>query len=168
MNVEDLFEMSGPVAERPTAENIERVEAACGVRFPPDYVAFVKHYGSGSLEDVLWVLNPASRFPTLDVVYQARLVREAISAGLEFPEPVFPWGVTFNGDYLLWDTSHEDPRRWSTVVRAARQPWFEKFPCGCIEFLSGIFRGRHQSEIIGEVAIGESRRPCFEPRPVMS
>lgn len=129
-------------------------------QLPEDYREFLECFGSGCLNDFIWVFNPASRNRHLQLVARNERIlsalRELRAGGEECPYPLWPeprgllsFGVTDNGDYLFWLTTGE-PRHWPVVVNAGREPTYEEFSCDMTDFLAGIVTGRLRSSILPE------------------
>jgi len=108
--LERLRELLPPPAEpvepgRP--DSWPAVEATLGTRLPRDFKAFAERYGSGKVDDFLYLFNP-------------------FAAGQDgnlplFPEHggVLPLGRTDNGDELYWVTDG-DPDDWPVALLASR------------------------------------------------
>ncbi|WP_161602071.1 SMI1/KNR4 family protein [Tautonia marina] len=127
-------------------EGFAAVETRLALELPNDYKRLVCAYGSGSWKGFLWVLNPFSPNPYLNLLEQAqrhldaeRVIRAGWPADAPFalyPERggLFPWGMTDNGDRLYWLTEG-DPGYWPTVVYESRGPRYDFHRLGCCEFL---------------------------------
>ena len=68
------------------------------------------------------------------------------------PGGLFPWGVTANGEDLLWKTAG-DPDRW-TVVAIGRSCGTEAFDLSMSRFLAAVLRGDIRPEFLGAGALG--------------
>jgi hypothetical protein len=137
----------------------DSTETRLGTGLPSDYKAYIEMYGTGRLDGFIWVLNPFSRNPNLNLMTKGdaalRTLRELQSKHeCEVPYPLYPeaggllpWGITDNGDVLYWLTAGE-PKEWPVVLNAARDARTERHEGGMAAFLvrvlsadvvSGIF-----------------------------
>jgi hypothetical protein len=111
------------------------VEAALGIGLPDDFKAFTELYGSGKVDDFLYLFNPFAEGQDGNLLFEKDRVlaayaetRAKFPARLPlppFPEQggVLPLGRTDNGDELYWVTGG-DPGGWPVALlesRAARQ-----------------------------------------------
>jgi hypothetical protein len=145
----DLMSPPTKPSDPPTPEGWDEVEAALGFKLPGDYKQFVSTFGTGAVDGFLWVLNPFSRNPHLNLIEDARSTlsaeREfAEEAGPRIPYPLypdanglFPWGGTDNGDVLYWLRTG-DPTAWSVVVRESRGPDWCEYKMSTTEFLACV------------------------------
>jgi SMI1-KNR4 cell-wall len=131
--------------ESPSKADWKIVESKWCV-LPTDFKSFVTEYGTGSIDGFIWIFNPASRNPNLDLVQQISRQIEALrgstSVGLTaFPQSggILPFGLTDNGDLLAWKVQGI-PDSWGIVVVDSRAPSYEKFDRGFSDFLVGILR----------------------------
>jgi hypothetical protein len=111
------------------------VEATLGTPLPGDFKAFTERYGSGKVDDFLYLFNPFAEGQDGNLLFEKDRVlaayaetRAKFPARLPlppFPEEggVLPLGRTDNGDELYWVT-RGDPGDWPVALlesRAARQ-----------------------------------------------
>lgn len=134
------------------------VEAKLGTGLPGDYKAYIEAFGTGCLDDFIWVFNPFSRNPNLNLLTRSEAALRALKElqsqhADEVSYPLFPaaggllpWGATDNGDVLYWLTMGQ-PDEWSVVVNAARDPRTEQHPAGMSVFLAKILKGAIVSRI---------------------
>lgn len=113
-------------------------------RLPNDFKEFVTEYGSGCIDDFLWVFNPASSNENLNlstqVTRQLTALGEVPIVGLDLGSDrryILPFGITDNGDVLAWKVS-TDRREWHVVVIDSRAPKYEEFTMGFAEFLCAL------------------------------
>lgn len=156
-------------SEVPTPETWSDTERQLG-QLPEDYKAFLGRFGTGTIGDFIGILNPASKNPHLNLLVKGRAILSALielrDGGEPCPYPLFPdpggllpFGVTDNGDMLLWLTAGE-PRRWSVVVNAGREPTYETFECDMTDFVAGILTGRLHCSVFPDLL---SSVPTFAP-----
>lgn len=99
--------------ETPGAEGWEPVVHSLGFAPPDDYREFIESYGSGSIADFLWVLNPFSLNPNLNLIQRGRRVLDSLrdispeDDGVPYPihpssNGIYPWAITDNGDAMYW------------------------------------------------------------------
>jgi hypothetical protein len=120
-----------------------------GFELPEDYKRFITTYGTGNIDNFLWVLNPFSGNDHMNLITQARVQIDAQRQFAElsgtinpyplYPEPnaLFPWGITDNGDVLYW-LRKGAPANWLVVVSDSRASRWRDFPLSTIGFLVGI------------------------------
>ena len=156
-----------------TARDWTAIEGQVGSLLPPDYKQFVEAYGPGRIADFLMVFTPfaanANADLTQQVGRQVGALRQLRDAGQTseyplFPEPggLMPWGVTDNGDILLWLRSGE-PAAWPVVISVSGDIEFERFDLTMSSFLAQVLGGAVRTETFPEDFPGEAR--SFEPLP---
>src|SRR6266850_5784244 len=97
---------------RPPAQPVDaqgdwgEVVSRLGFSLPVDYMQFVESFGSGSLDDFIWVLNPFATNRNLNLLYHLTRVLGGLRGLKEMhpdlvpypplfePGGPFPWGVT--------------------------------------------------------------------------
>ena len=175
--VERLRQLLPPPADpvepgRP--EGWAEVEAALRTGLPSDFKAFTELYGSGTVDDFLYLFNPFAAGPDGNLLAE----KDRVLAGYRqtrarfperlpmppFPEPggVLPLGRTDNGDELYWVTQG-DPDGWPVALlesRAARQ---EVHPMPVTEFLAALAANQLTSRILPGDLIG---RPSHQVTPL--
>jgi hypothetical protein len=141
----------------PTESDWRAVEGALGFALPQDYKDFVDIYGSGSVDGFLWVLNPFSRNPNLNLFDQAKSRLNAQRGfskdfGGKAPYPLhpdanglFPWAVTDNGDVFYW-LCKGLPSAWRVVICDSRCSRWQTFDAGVGEILKGIVKNELRIE----------------------
>jgi hypothetical protein len=151
MSVIDLAKLITPPtspSEAPQQHEWPQIEAQLGTSLPADYKDFLRLYGTGKIDDFIWIFNPSSRNENINLATQLRVQLAALSelqAYEEvllyklFPERdgVFPFGITDNGDVLYWKTSGS-PNTWTVLINEARSPDWEEFDMVMTEFLSKV------------------------------
>jgi len=126
-----------------------------GVRFPDIFIDFVSTYGTGSIGGFLWILNPFSKNPNLNLD-QARYFRNAYqNLRNDFPEyyprrsdEFLPWAFTDNGDAVVWLIDEGDPNDWCVCVQASDPAQEEMTGLNTQEFLEALLEKRLASSIL--------------------
>lgn len=160
MKLDELTEViSPPSAPVDAGGSWASVEANLGTSLPSDYKAYVEAYGTGCLDDFIWVFNAFSKNLNLNLLARCeaslRALKELQSRhASEVSYPLFPaaggllpWGATDNGDVLYWLTEGQ-PDEWSIVVNAARDPRTERYPTSMSIFLAKILKREIVSHIL--------------------
>ena len=174
MSLDELKAVLAPPAEpaeAPRPEDWPSAEARLGTPLPDDYKTFIEAYGTGRIDDFLWVFNPFSEHQHLNLLERAREMPEIYAElgeeGHEHPPPIFPspsgllvFGATDNGDFLFWKTSGP-PNDWTVVVNESRAPEYEEFRGGLAYFLVTVLRRRYRSNIFPDDF--PSASPTFRP-----
>lgn len=127
-----------------------KVEQDIGVTLPGDYKVFVERFPSGKVLDFIRVLAPGGHAKHVDLIQKGAVLRDVLREIKEMgeedcPYPVFPeatgvlpWGVSDNGDFLLWRTQTPE---WSMVIGASRESTWVEYPVSMTEFLLAIVQG---------------------------
>jgi len=152
------------------------IESELGTRLPDDYKQFVGRFGMGKLNGFISFTNPLTANPYLNLIKRLELFYEGERTMLlnqpdaselfpPFPlhpesPGLLPWGVTDNGQDLLWHTSGQ-PDQWPVIVYTGRDGRYEEFPLTMTQFLAGILAGEQVSELFPEDFPG--KRHWFEP-----
>jgi hypothetical protein len=152
--MDDLIALMAPPKrplEVPTASDWEQVERQLG-RVPTDYRQFVTTYGTGTVDQFLWIFNPATGNPHLELRAAGTQHLEALrQTKQEFPpefdvplhpEPggLLPFGLSDNGDILYWRAAGE-PDTWRVCVMGPRAPETFDFDGCAVEFLTAVLSG---------------------------
>jgi hypothetical protein len=128
------------------------IECQLDIVLPSDYKEFVSTYGVGSINDFLWVLNPFTDNPHINLVSASYHSLNALRRlegdyGEKLPFPifpvlngVFPWGVTDNGDELFWRVHGR--ACFSIVVMESRAPEWQEFNMSMTGFLTELLTRR--------------------------
>jgi hypothetical protein len=151
------------------------VEAALGTGLPADFKAFTELYGSGKVDDFLYLFNPftqgqdgnllAEKNRVLAAYRQTRARFPERLALPPFPEKggVLPLGRTDNGDELYWVTDGQ-PNDWSVALVEGRAALQELHPMPVTGFLAALAANQLTSRVLPEDLL---RRPShrFTPFP---
>lgn len=155
MSASDISKLITPPADpndAPQPHEWSKIEALLGISLPEDYKEFTSLYGTGRIDNFLWVFNPSSQNENINLATQVRVQLGALSDLQTFgevlpyklyPEPdgIFPFGITENGDVLYWKTTGQ-PEAWSVLVNEARSPEWETFSMTMTEFLLEVLNRR--------------------------
>jgi hypothetical protein len=149
------------------------VEAALGTGLPSDFTAFTERYGSGKVDDILYLFNPFTRGPDGNQLIE----KDRVLAGYRqtrarfpdrlpwppFPEPggVLPLGRTDNGDELYWVTQGQ-PDQWPVALLEARAALQEVHPMSVTGFLAALAANQLTSRILPDDLLG---RPSHQYTP---
>ncbi len=129
-----------------SVEEWRRFQDYLGILLPTDYRKFVTTYGSGTIDNFLWVLNPFTRNDNLNLFLQTKVICEAyVTSKKKFPEDfphevypkqggLLPWAVTDNGDELYWITQGE-PESWPIVIYETRSPFHVIYNISITDFI---------------------------------
>ena len=135
------------------------VEAALGTELPSDFKAFTERYGSGTVDDFLYLFNPFARGQDGNLLVERDRVLAAYRqtrarfpdrlALPPFPEPggLLPLGRTDNGDELYWVTDG-DPDGWPLALLESRAALQELHPMPVTEFLAALAANQLTSRIL--------------------
>jgi hypothetical protein len=141
-------------------------EHRLGFAFPADYKGLIATFGLHAWGGFLHVLNPATANEHLQLergglgmLGALHEVRRKYPDEVPFPlfpeeRGLFPWGVTDNGDTLLWLTQGPSDW-WPTVVLAARDPEREQHPLTMTALLAAFLVGELPSPLLLEPFGGE-------------
>jgi len=108
--------------------------------FPLDFKQFLSLYGTGQIDNFLWILNPFSKNKYLNNISQLDLIREGFHiAEKDFGEEVpslfpasgglLPFAITDNGDTVFFKTEGLSSK-WSILVTSPRDPEKDVFHFG--------------------------------------
>lgn len=173
MSIEPLLSVLSPPSaalEVPSDEEWRETQGRL-TRLPSDYRDFLRIYGSGSVDNFIWIFNPSSGNENLNlcrqVADQLDVLHELKATGELVPFPLFPdaggllpFGVSDNGDVLLWKTKG-DPCDWTVVVSEARCPNYEEYSQSMSDFLASVLAGKTVSAIFPDDF--PSKHPRFAP-----
>jgi hypothetical protein len=161
MDIDELYAaLPRPQEPRESGRDEDWLRAAeqIGTRPPVDYVYYINSYGSGRINGFLWVFNPFSKDPNLNLVTQMMSIlgafresREQSPEDCPYPlyfEPggILPWGASDDGDYYFWLTKGS-PDKWP-VVTVPRHADTESFDMPMSLFIARALRGQLSSGAI--------------------
>jgi hypothetical protein len=118
------------------------VEAAIGLRLPPDYKAFVASYGSGTINSCLEVVSPFGMkedvrnwWVNWAAFYDCVAEYEPLPYPI-YPQPdgLLPFGTLGDVDILNWRTVGE-PEQWPFVYYNREDGFFEVKGLTAVEFV---------------------------------
>ena len=148
-----------PVAAAPI--DWEAVRARYDIVVPQDFRELLATYGSGGIDDFVWLLNPASQNPNINfetaLYFQSAYKVMQESFPEDYPRPsypergsFFPWAVTDNGDSFVWIVDGEDPNRWSVCIHSDDQGEEEIYELRSVDLLECLLAKEIRSEILPE------------------
>ena len=175
--LERLRQLLPPPAEpvepgRP--EGWAAVETVLGTQLPADFKAFTELYGSGMVDDFLYLFNPfaagkdGNLLAEKDRVLAAyRQTRARFPDRLPlppFPEEggVLPLGRTENGDELYWVTQR-DPDDWPVALLESRAALLEVHPMPVTGLLAALAANQLSSRVLPDDVLG---RPGHQFTPL--
>ncbi|MFD9591982.1 hypothetical protein ACFWA9_04385 [Kitasatospora sp. NPDC059973] len=140
--------------------------------FPSDYRAFVAAFGSGSIEQMIYIFVPAvtsaeSQANTVSRLSEAALADVSVNEwappfrNLHRLEDLLIWGSTAAADTLCWVTTDPDPDRWPVAVYSRSTLEWSVYPCGMAEFLSKLLRDELQPWPISDISLQGVIDPRF-------
>ena len=158
-----------PARHRPVEWS--NIEQALRVQLPEDYKGLIDAYGPGSFDGFIWIFQPASDNPNLDLLAQTRTqlasLRERRASEPDFAVRIYPelggllpWGITDNGDVGFWRVEPGDAR-WPLVVLEARGAERYEYTGGLAAFIRDVLTGRERVTFFP--ADFPSTRPAFTP-----
>lgn len=127
-------------------DDIARTEASLGIFFPQGYRLFVSEYGSGRIDDFIWVLTPSTKCNDLRIDKRGITECTATKAFIEewsikTPAPLYPdgvgvlpWAISDNADLLFLRPGTE---AWVGVFPRQSNAW-QVFECDVPGFLLGL------------------------------
>ena len=146
------------LTEQGTTDQWGAVTSKLGGPLPTDYMQFIDHYGSGTINSFLTVLNPFSANPHVNLLdqmfIQLSALRELRTRYPEnFPFPLFfepggllPWAISDDGDLFCWSTVGASGL-WE-VVTVPRSDSPEHFKMGMAQFLARGLAGQVKSSAL--------------------
>jgi hypothetical protein len=112
---------------------------------PPDYVIFINQYGTGCIDNFLWIWNPESKNKYLNLLEVVKETHGYVDvafnkAGGKAKGGLLPFGISDNGDYFCWDT-YGEPSSWPVLVFDPRGGVYDSPNLKFAEFLFALFSG---------------------------
>jgi hypothetical protein len=150
------------------------VEAAIGTQLPSDFKAFTEQYGSGMVDDFLYLFNPfASGKDGNLLVEKDRVLAAYRQSRARFPDRlplppfpeeggVLPLGRTENGDELYWVTQR-DPDDWPVALLESRAALLEVHPMPVTGLLVALAANQLTSRVLPDDILG---RPSHQFTPL--
>ncbi len=167
---DDLFRVVPP-PPRPPAEPADwaALEARIRTALPSDYKWLVEHYGPGSFDAFLHVLQPAATHEAIRLEHSIERTNWTLGYlrdhGEDIPfanEELLPAAQSDNGDSIYWlRRPHDDPDRWTVVANEARGTRWVRFDGGLVAFLAAVLDGSFRVPIFPDDF--PSEEPVFEP-----
>ena len=155
-----LTELTPPpeaALEVPSIEQWQDVERRLG-SLPSDYRRFIETYGTGLLDEFVWIFSPCAANEYVNLESQAKVILDGLAqSAAEFPD-VFgmprhpdpggflPFGSTDNGDNLFWVTKG-NPDDWTVAVMGPRSPDCFYHDGGMVDFLTKLLGREFQCSI---------------------
>jgi hypothetical protein len=150
------------------------VEAAIGTQLPTDFKAFTELYGSGMVDDFLYLFNPFAAGKDGNLLIEKDRVLAAYRQSRArfpdrlplppFPEEggVLPLGRTENGDELYWVTEGH-PDDWPVALLASRAALQELHRMPVTGFLAALAAYQLASRVLPDDVLG---RPSHHFTPL--
>jgi len=154
---------AGPV-EPGRPDGWAAVERSLGTALPGDFKAFTELYGSGTVDDFLYLFNPFASGQDGNLLAEKDRVLAAYGQTRArfpdrlplppFPEPggVLPLGRTDNGDELYWVTAG-DPDGWPVALLESRAALQELHAMPVTGFLAALAANQLTSRILPEALL---------------
>jgi hypothetical protein len=150
------------------------VEATLGTGLPGDFKAFTELYGSGTVDDFLYLFNPFATSQDGNLVAEKdRVLASYRQTRARFPDrlplPAFPdaggvlpLGRTDNGDELYWVTGG-DPDDWPVALLESRAALQELHRIPVTGFLTALAANELTSRVLPAELLG---RPSHRFSPL--
>ena len=151
-------------------EGWAEVEAAMGTGLPEDFKAFTELYGSGKVDDFLYLFNPFAEGQDGNLLFEKdRVLAAYAETRAKFPQRlplppfpeaggVLPLGRTDNGDELYWATGGATGD-WPVVLLEARAARQELHHLPVTGFLAALAAGELVTRVLPEELV---HRPTHE------
>jgi hypothetical protein len=127
----------------------KKFENKLGVALPEDYKLFIETYGTGGIDNFIWLLTPFVQDKNINFTSRMNVMCNAYLESRDkfpqyykhkvFPElgGILPWAYTDNGDEIYWLTG-KNSDEWSVVVYETRSPEYHEYAMTMVEFLYKI------------------------------
>jgi hypothetical protein len=135
------------------------IEDKIGFHLPSDYKLFIQYYGTGALNDFLYVFNPFTLNKNLNLLSQREDMIDSYRI-LKYNSPekypfsansdvggLLPWGITDNGDELYWLITGKDSNQWKIVSFKASDSYYETHDLTLTEYLAQLLEGRLKTHL---------------------
>ncbi|URZ02827.1 SMI1/KNR4 family protein [Clostridium felsineum] len=156
MNINQLKNI---MKSKPQASNIgdndewNAIETQVGIRLPSDYKDFINEYGTGSINEFMWILTPFDEDEYVNFGKRGEEISKAyIESKANNPEyfkhevfptkgGILPWGYTENGDELYWLTVGASDE-WHVIVYESRSSDYYEYNMGMVQFIYELVSGK--------------------------
>lgn len=156
----------------PLSNDWPSIEAKLG-KLPQDYKGFIDAFGGGCVDGFLWILDPATENPNLNILEQTAEQRGQLAGSTrrlpgirreEIPCLVV-WGITDNGDICAWLNKEDDPSAWQILVLDPSAEWSIRRRQGMLAFLDDLLAHRITQDVLPEEFPSEFPAPYESLRP---
>ncbi len=126
--------------------NWDMAEVQLQTELPSDYKEFINEYGTGSINNFLWILTPFDEDEYMNLFIRGQeIIKAYTESKINEPEyfehnvfpikgGILPWGYTDNGDELYWLTEGNCDE-WKIVVYESRSSDFYEYNMGIVQFI---------------------------------
>lgn len=151
----------------------KEVERKLGVSLPKDYINFMEIYGTGAIDDFIYVFNPFASNQNLNLFSRTETMLSAYAVlHKEFPslypfsvfpssEGLLPWGISDNGDEFYWKTTKE-LSNWAVITFRASDSYYEVHDVSFSQYLFRLLSGELETKLFPET-FRNSRQHFFRP-----
>jgi hypothetical protein len=157
-NIKDIMLPPSVPVELPDFDVWDNVEATLAISLPEEYKAFVSTYGSGSINEFIWIFNPAAKNENIEFLRQIQVrlgaIAELKANGERFPYELYPtengiipFAATDNGDVFFWKMARNE-ESWTIVINEGRSPNCEEYELSWSNFLMHLLSGKLHSKIL--------------------
>ena len=133
----------------------EPLHSKIGFSFPKIYIEFIENYGTGSINNFFWIINPFSTNSSLSLDQSFYFLEAYSNLKDDFPEYYtrdvklfFPWGFTDNGDSIVWSIDDSDPDQWSVIIQSSDPSIEETTDMTTVDFIEAILNNTLESSIL--------------------
>lgn len=138
------------------------VESRFCISLPQEFKDIVSEFGSGCVDDFIWLLNPFSENDNLNFNAAEYFIDAYKQLAADFPEyyqrasypengSFFPWAVTDNGETFVWIIDkNRNPDEWAIAILSNDQGEEELYELSTIEFLTALLDKKIVSSILPE------------------